>query len=588
MRYIHDILYMYIYIQKIKESMEEWKNKSSSLQRENDEFDKEKNELNKIIEKLKEQNQQLISRNEQLEYTMPQLTIENEHLREQIQEMILTSDEAIKQHRQINNKSRETADINNMNNNFASSSTESSDQEILLKLNPKHSRNFIDRNDIMEEKTFKKLKTPKLSITKENEKEKEKDKDKDKDKTNIIKRNKLLKKKQKKNNGVTINDLHEKTTSKNSSLLAIASDHETDNILSDASINTEENRETISSIKSQLARSDEKGRLISKHESQNSMTAIVNLFQKTKQNMASQTQDLEALEDQVSGNDDDDYNALLNEDILLTQSGDDSFSDHLGLIEDMLNGNGNTTENKHSNQLLDDDMDSMDDYIPKITTKNKNKNKNKNKKKIHLMHSDTDTIETDNDAKYKKDDKLTKFLATPDGSNDSNDSNDRSYEASSSSSSSSTSSSTTNVSDDEEPPIFWNPNDIPTDRSLLQQMISNPNEILDNVMSPSAQLLNNNMMNALSDWDKGSNDSSIEPIPKKKPKKKKKSLKGKRRKSSAKNIDDLNVNDIIRDKSSTNQSKKRSSRKLDKDELAKVNNNNNNNNNDNNDSNNDI
>eukprot|EP00483_Globobulimina_turgida_P007808 UN07823 len=58
------------------------------------------------------------------------------------------------------------------------------------------------------------------------------------------------------------------------------------------------------------------------------MTAIVDLVKKTKTNMI----DLEILTDQPSDNENDNDN----EPSLLTRNSDDSFSDHLGLIEDLL------------------------------------------------------------------------------------------------------------------------------------------------------------------------------------------------------------------------------------------------------------
>ena len=463
------LFYSFIFIpsaintQKIKESMQEWKDKASEFKKQNDEWQKEKNELNKMIEELKTQNQTLIARNEQLEYTMPQLTIENEHLREQIQEMILTSDEAIKQHQQIEHKSREKCEVNNMNNNFASTSDgsdTSGSEQVTLKLAAKHSRALIHKNanDIIDEQTMNKLKTPKPTNSGDSKRRK-------------------LKKSKSKEDEITMSPKHEKTKSKSKSpnLLAINDDEETDNLLSDASLNLEENTETINKLRSQLARSDEKGKLISKHESQHSMTAIIDLVRKTKMSMETQSHDLDMIDS--NEDDDEDLDDDLDEDeinryeaSLLTQSADDSFSDHLGLIEDMLNGGGglsvnsqdpNDDEQKHTDSLVDllgDDMDSMDDhdYITKLTPnsrtnlsyKNRNKNKFKRNRNIHLMHSDTDTIDTatDNDTKGGDgNNKLNKFLATPDGSNDSNDSMD---------SGSTTATTMDSQSNDDEPPVF--------------------------------------------------------------------------------------------------------------------------------------
>merc|ERR1719229_1872644 len=68
---------------------------------------------------------------------------------------------------------------------------------------------------------------------------------------------------------------------RNSNLLAI--DDETDNILSDAS-NYEETEAALHSIRRQLSNSDERGRLMTKHQSQHSMDTIIDLVRKTKDN----------------------------------------------------------------------------------------------------------------------------------------------------------------------------------------------------------------------------------------------------------------------------------------------------------------
>merc|ERR1711920_577825 len=92
-------------------------------------------------------------------------------------------------------------------------------------------------------------------------------------------------------------------------------------MLSDAS-NYEETAAALSSIRSNLCKPEK----ITKHESQHSMTTIVDLVKKTKQSIALTL--LNDDDDSMSSSDDDDAEESL--------SGDDSFSDHLGLIEDML------------------------------------------------------------------------------------------------------------------------------------------------------------------------------------------------------------------------------------------------------------
>merc|ERR1712113_233920 len=97
-------------------------------------------------------------------------------------------------------------------------------------------------------------------------------------------------------------------------------------MLSDDS-NYEETAAALSSIRSNLCKTE---KIITKHESQHSMTTIVDLVKKTKENMECQSIALTLLND--------------NEDFMSSEDGssasmsvDDSFSDHLGLIEDMLN-----------------------------------------------------------------------------------------------------------------------------------------------------------------------------------------------------------------------------------------------------------
>eukprot|EP01084_Bolivina_argentea_P059855 109346_1 len=153
------------------------------------------------------------------------------------------------------------------------------------------------------------------------------------------------------------------------------------------------------------------------------------------------------------------------------------------------------------------------------------------------------------------------FLLTPNSNNISSDNDD----------------SITNDISSDEPPLFWNNNDdIQNDRSILQRMISNPNEVLNNVISPTEKNnINNIFDNSLSDWDKTtnsnhSNDSNnsnnqikIENDQKqieKSIKKPKKQIKKKRKKS-------IHIND-------KKYNKKRRSKKLDTHELLFQNKNN--------------
>merc|ERR1712176_1541296 len=107
-------------------------------------------------------------------------------------------------------------------------------------------------------------------------------------------------------------------------------------------IDDEECAETkiaLSSIRSNLCKSE---KIITKHESQHSMTTIVDLVKKTKENMESQSIALTLL------NDNEDF--MSSEDASSQSSPclsvDDSFSDHLGLIEDMLRTQKAAIENE--------------------------------------------------------------------------------------------------------------------------------------------------------------------------------------------------------------------------------------------------
>jgi len=550
-------------ISKMKTSMEEWRNKADELQRENDAWSKEKAQLNESLEELRKQNEMLISRNEQLEYTVPQLTLENEQLREQIQDMIITNDEALQQHQQLGHQKRERCQVSTMNAALEHSDESSpvSDNEERLPLKPKHSQAVIDKNMKQmldeEESMNDKLKTPRL-----------RDSDSDVD----------HKRKANSRSGDADNEHHKNGNVDSSQTQSVEnSDSKTD--ASNSNLNLlaiEESSATITSIKSQLAASDANGRLLTKHESNDSMQSIVDMVRKTK--LQSQTLNLEILKDHSLPDEDDeddehlleedDDNMLSNDTSFLSESAEDSFNDHLGMIEDMLNGNtlgavdeddveqkqsNNTVpkmdDEEEENKLLEEDLDSMDEYFSmkeKHSTKHQRKQKPKKKKKTRnnpkasLMHSNTDEA-------TQSDSKTSRFLATPNGCN-----NERDSVADTSSSDD----SDHEQDPHEEPPLFWDI-DADRDKSHVQKLIDDPNDILNECMSPTQDALRSAIINdtSLSDWDKSSADSDSnakEVVPvKAKPIKKK-------RKKSVK----LNVSNTHR--------KKRNSKELDRDEVSTV------------------
>ncbi len=118
------------------------------------------------------------------------------------------------------------------------------------------------------------------------------------------------------------------------------------------------------------------------------------------------------------------------------------------LRDEMINAPWLILSDSNSNNNKLSDLDNISLY----------KNTNNKNNKIHLMHSDTDTV---NDS----------------GSGDTGDTTD-------------------------EPSMFWNHNDLQNGQHILQEMISNPNGVLDDVMTP--PLIDHS---SLSDWDK-SDDTS--------------------------------------------------------------------------------
>mmetsp|Transcript_15309 Transcript_15309/g.23262 ORF Transcript_15309/g.23262 Transcript_15309/m.23262 type:complete len:643 (+) Transcript_15309:77-2005(+) len=335
----------------------------------------------------------------------------------------------------------------------------------------------------------------------------------------------------------------------------------------------EDSASALHSIQSQLAASDENGRILSRHESQNSMLAIMDFIRTTKStiSMQSQSLDLEMIADALSGDDDDgheqqnveqdeeeeevqrEHAALLNESSFLSQSADDSFSDHLGHIEDLLNENRNelmqtppsSTDHKTKSpsksfsksptkssskspkkskpkpkskpveeRLLMDDSSDMRDSLDSMEDEYTDKMRLPSPKTgLTLVNSHSDFSQ--NDAKNGQ------FLATPNGSNiDAN-------------MSASTSMTTVNASTDdededeeddddddddeeddddddvEEPPMFWTVNNtFHADR--LQQIMSDPEQLLDNVLSPQRGAMMDD--GDLSDWDKSSTASEPQTL----------------------------------------------------------------------------
>merc|ERR1719335_427882 len=81
---------------KYKAQAEEYKLKALRLQQQHDELVADKKKLEAMLHALQEHNKELIVSNEQMEYALPQLQLENEHLNKQIQDMIMTNNEAIR------------------------------------------------------------------------------------------------------------------------------------------------------------------------------------------------------------------------------------------------------------------------------------------------------------------------------------------------------------------------------------------------------------------------------------------------------------------------------------------------------------
>merc|ERR1712154_463026 len=122
-------------------------------------------------------------------------------------------------------------------------------------------------------------------------------------------------------------------------LLAI--DDEADNLMSDQS-NFEETALKLSSIRSKL---ESKSDIFTKHESHSSMTAIVDLVKKAKNSIISESQciDLELLSEKEDDQSCDDQQTLSE----IDKNSEDSFSDHLGLIEELIQNEKNKEkENK--------------------------------------------------------------------------------------------------------------------------------------------------------------------------------------------------------------------------------------------------
>merc|ERR1711920_962799 len=206
-------------------------------------------------------------------------------------------------------------------------------------------------------------------------------------------------------------------------------------MLSDAS-NYEETAAALSSIRSNLCKPEK----ITKHESQHSMTTIVDLVKKTKQSIALTL--LNDNDDSVSSSDDDAEESL---------SGDDSFSDHLGLIEDMLC-------EKQQEKEVEDEKD-INDEFGSLDISN-----------IQMLNGTGTENESDSDE----------------------DEND-------------------------EPPLFWTSGG--DEDSFLQRMIADPNQILDDVMSPIPSHHFSNKV--LSDWD---DDDKMNSLSSDSPKIKKKKI----------------------------------------------------------------
>eukprot|EP01083_Nonionella_stella_P169579 575324_1 len=269
----------------------------------------------------------------------------------------------------------------------------------------------------------------------------------------------------------------------------LAINDETENNGSDGS-GYEETAAALSSIRSKIANSD--GRLITKHESQHSMTAIMDLVKKTKSNMAL---DLEILADKSSSEDPrEDEEEELYMSALLTPSPDDSFSDHVQLIENML-----------KQPIVGAVPPKMHRKKSGKKTKRKKKNKNKHKKAKRAERAEIDimkALQEDIKIQNTKDDITKAYMTTPEP--DSNDSLnvDESHDSSS-----------------EEPPSFWNNSSMHDDQAMLQRMITNENQMLDAIMSPKLGFDDHLTKAELSsDWDDDElNNVKLVRKPKKKP-----------------------------------------------------------------------
>jgi len=248
-------------------------------------------------------------------------------------------------------------------------------------------------------------------------------------------------------------------------------------------------------IRSQLAHSDVSRRgLLTRHQSQNSMSAIVDLVQATKSNM-SQTIDLEILNAHSSSDEDtpdvqevhgaagSNAQRLMVETSMLslmTQSADDSFSDRLGFMEELIRSKHDEHKSqqlvKHEKHELSVDVVNMDESKAKIMHSDSNvdveasqsKSRSQSQTQTHthtnandrkeLDAKDVEEVEEVKDSSFVR---LTQFL--------------------SSSSTASTFLSSDEDNDEDGPPAFWGHE---AESSHFQRMLSNPDRVLDEVMSP--------------------------------------------------------------------------------------------------------
>ena len=522
------------YLQKLQSEVEQWKEKANKLQQKYDDLMSQKNELNSASLQLQEHNKELTARNEQLEYSMPQLNLENEHLREQIQNMIIASNEATKQHHRIADRVHTGGQhCDNSNSSVNSLDTPSPDDadnpvnDISIPIIPVMSME-------KEQEIANKLKTPKLMGTRS-------------DSTNSTKSNSsgISPAHHQKSDTAIIHEVDELKdmdfmvtaasaskmclNKRNSNLLAI--DDETDNILSDAS-NYEETEAALSSIRRQLSNSDERGRLMTKHQSQHSMDTIIDLVRKTKDNMTSQSIDLAIFNEEPSDDEDEqdeqrEFNGL-HETSMLTQSCDDSFSDRLGFIEEMIKEQRNDPpkgQNPESPQIQhlhsreptlsvdngdvdeddgDDDGDFLNqhhdeqdklgfDSMDEMAARTKHEEKSAN-----IMHSDTDGDHENEEQKNSSFIRLSEFLKTPSPKKEKRSKflehlehdpfGPHAHDLSSSSMSGS----------DTEPPFFQRQT-LENDKSVVRKMLSNPVE-LTSIMSTILDR-NESHIGSSSDWD---------------------------------------------------------------------------------------